>query len=118
MSGVAPSCAVEREFCRRLFRVGGATALLRHAFLDALADSALAAQVAGSAVSATSTAGTSVDFQFFAGWEPGDVLSVIDHARDWADCATVAAALELIGDAGVTSFGHDFTMSNANGGAL
>lgn len=95
---MVPSCAVEREFCRRLFRVGGATTQLRHAFLDALADSALASQVAGRAVSATSTAGTSVDFQFFAGWEPADALATIDRARDWAECSDVATALVLIPD--------------------
>lgn len=107
---MAPSCAVEREFCRRLFRVGGATALLRNAFLDALADSALAAQVAGRSVSATSAAGTSVSFQFFSGWEPADAMATIDRARDWADCSDVSTALALIPD-DVGSYGFKVTAS-------
>lgn len=88
--------ATRREFCRRLFRAGGATTVLRHAFLDSLADSALAAQASGRAVQATAAAGASTTFQFFSGWDPSDVLSLIDEARDWADAADVAAALELV----------------------
>ena len=88
--------ATRREFCRRLFRVGGATTVLRHSFLDSLADSALAAQASGRAVQATAAAGASTTFQFFSGWAPSDVLSLIDEARDWADAAAVDAALALI----------------------
>ena len=40
---MVPTYPIRREFCRRLFRVGGATETLRNAFLDTLADSALAA---------------------------------------------------------------------------
>lgn len=110
--------AIRREFCRRLFRVGGATAQLRHSFLDTLSDAAIAAQTAGSAVLSSSANGASVQFQFFAGWTPDDALSLIDEARTWADAADVAAALALITDGPVTSYGHDFTNANATGGAL
>ena len=88
--------ATRREFCRRLFRVGGATAQLRHAFLDGLSDSAIQAQQSGSAVSASSANGASVQFQFFAGWTPDDALALIDEARDGADAATATVALALI----------------------
>ena len=88
--------ATRREFCRRLFRVGGATAQLRHAFLDGLSDSAIQAQQTGSAVSASSANGASVQFQFFAGWTPDDALALIDEARDWADAATATVALAMI----------------------
>ena len=110
--------ATRREFCRRLFRVGGATAQLRHAFLDGLSDSAIQAQQTGSAVLSSSANGASVQFQFFAGWTPDDALALIDEARTWADAADVAAALALLPDGPVTSYGHDFTMANSSGGAL
>jgi len=46
------------------------------------------------------------------------VLPLIVEARDWADAADVDAALALLPDGPVTSYGHDFTMANASGGAL
>lgn len=107
--------AIRREFCRRLFRVGGATAELRHAFLDGLSDSASEAQQSGSAIQSTSANGAAVTFQFFAGWTPDDAISLIDEARAWADAADVATALALIGDGPVTSFGHDFSAMGAGG---
>ena len=88
--------ATRREFCRRLFRVGGATAQLRHAFLDGLSDSAIQAQQTGSAVLSTAKNGASVQFQFFAGWTPDAALELIDEARDWADAVDVASALAMI----------------------
>ena len=91
---------------------------MRHSFLDTLANSALAAQASGRAVQATAAAGASTTFQFFSGWDPSDVLSLIDEARDWADAADVASALALLPDGPVTSYGHDFTMANSSGGAL
>ena len=110
--------ATRREFCRRLFRAGGATTVLRHAFLDALSDTALAAQASGRSVQATSAAGASTTFQFFSGWSPAEALALIDEARTWADAADVATALELLPDGPVMSYGHDFTMANASGGVL
>ena len=107
--------AIRREFCRRLFRAGGATAELRHAFLDGLSDTAIAAQQSGNAIQSTSANGAAVTFQFFANWQPADVLDLIDEARDRADCADVATALALIGDGPVTSFGHDFSAMGAGG---
>ena len=100
--------ATRREFCRRLFRVGGATAQLRHAFLDGLSDSAIQAHQAGSAVSASSANGASVQFQFFAGWTPDAALALINEARDWADCADADTALALVRD-DVTSYGFRFS---------
>ena len=114
---MATTTATRREFCRRLFRVGGATAALRHAFLDGLSDSAIQAQQTGSAVQSTSANGAQVAFQFFAGWTPDDALSLIDEARTWADAASVTAALDLI-EGPVTSFGHDFSTANGTGGTL
>lgn len=104
---MVPTYPIRREFCRRLFRVGGATEVLRNAFLDALADAALAAQSSGRAVQATSVAGASTTFQFFDGWEPSVALTLIDEARAWAAAADVNAALALIGD-DVTSYGFRF----------
>ena len=115
---MAASTPIRREFCRRLFRVGGATAQLRHSFLDTLSDAAIAAQTAGSAVLSSSANGASVQFQFFAGWQPGDALELIDEARTWADCADVATALALLPGGAVTSYGHDFSQAIASGGAL
>lgn len=110
--------ATRREFCRRLFRAGGATAALRHTFLDGLSDTAIQAQQTGGSIQSTSANGASVAFQFFDGWSPDVALSLIDEARTWADCADVDTALALLPDGPVTSFGHDFTLSNATGGTL
>ena len=104
--------ATRREFCRRLFRVGGATAQLRHAFLDGLSDSAIQAQQTGSAISASSANGASVQFQFFTGWAPSDALALIDEARTWADCSDAGTALALVRD-DVTSY--RFRFSGAGG---
>lgn len=98
--------------------MGSASTAARHTILDTFADAAIAAQQRGAAISATSHNGASVQFQFFTGWQPDDALALIDEARTWADCANVADALALLPDAAVTSFGHDFTMANATGGAL
>ena len=110
--------ATRREICRRLFRAGVATAALRHAFLDGLSDTAIQAQQAGTAITAVSGNGASSQFTLFDGWSPSDALSLIDEARTWANCADVDTALALLPDGPVTSFGHDFTLSNATGGAL
>lgn len=101
-----------------MFRVGGATALLRHAFLDTLSDAATKAAQTGRSVQSTSSNGASTTFQFFTGWQPGDALELIDAAREWADCTDLATALALLPDVPVTSFGSDFTNANANGGCL
>lgn len=75
------------------------SASLRHAFLDALADTALEAQAEGRAIIGTSVAGgPSAQFESFRNWSPGNILELIDGARTWADEATVTAALELIGN--------------------
>ena len=110
---MAVTTATRREFCRRLFRVG-ASSSLRHATLDALSDTAIAAQQSGSAIQSTASNGSTVTFQFFAGWSPDDALVLINEARSWADAADLAAALALIMGP-VTSYGTDFT--NLGGGA-
>ena len=92
--------ATRREFCRRLFRLGGATPALRQAWLDELSDSA-ALQQQGGAVVSTSANGASVSFQLPSNWSPDDAPALIDEARDWADAVDVAAALAMIPDAAV-----------------
>lgn len=79
-----------------MFRVGGATAQLRHAFLDTISDAATKAAQTGRAVQATSSNGASTTFQFFAGWKPDDALELIDAAREWAGAADVTTALALV----------------------
>ena len=105
---LAEDASVRREDCRRLFRLGGATAALRHAFLDSLSDAAADARHSGSAVLSTSKNGAAVQFQFFSGWTPDATLKYVDEARAWADCATVAAALALIRDS-ADSYGFNLS---------
>lgn len=91
-----PPTATQREFCRRLFRTGGSTDAARQAFLDDLADSALAAREAGTALIGTSAGGASAQFELFSDWTPDEILQLIDAARAWAAESTVEAALALI----------------------
>ena len=114
---LAESASVRREYCRRLFRVGGATAALRNAFLDGLSDAAIEAQQSGSAVLSTSKNGAAVQFQYFAGWTPAATLEYVDEARAWAACLTVEAALALINRGGSFVL-SDFSNANATGGCL
>lgn len=93
-----PPNSVQREFCRRLFRAGGASVAERQAFLDVLADAALkAVQDGRRVISTTGTGGVGTTFQLFAGFPPDALLSLIDAARAWADAADVTAALALVG---------------------
>lgn len=93
---MAASTPTRREFCRRLFRLGGATSALRHQWLDALSDSS-ALQQQGGAIVSTSANGASVSFQLPSNWSPNDAPGLLDAARAWADAADVTAALALIG---------------------
>lgn len=104
---MAAPTATRREFCRRLFRLGGATPALRQAWLDELSDSA-ALQQQGGAVVSTSANGASVSFQLPANWSPDDAPALIDDARTWAETSDVAAALAMIGR-GVRYFSPDFS---------
>lgn len=94
-----PNVATQREFCRRLFRAATAnTTTARHTFLDELADEAILAQTDGKALIGTAVSGAqSAQFELFQNWSPGDLLSLIDAARTWADETTVEEALALIG---------------------
>ena len=114
---MAASTPTRRLFCRRLFRLGGATPALRHAWLDELSDSA-ALQQQGGAVVSTSANGASVSFQLPPNWNPDDANALIEDAYTWAEASDIAAALALLPDGPVTSYGHDFTTANASGGAL
>lgn len=107
MAGV-PTAATKREFCRRLFRAGGATPTQRASFLDDLADAALEAQTDGKTLTATASGGQSASFMVFSAFAPADVLALIDEARTWAAETTVTAALELIPVA-VRHVGADFS---------
>jgi hypothetical protein len=93
------------EFCRYLFRVGGATAALRNVFLDGLSEAAISAQMAGSSVLSTSANGASVQLQFVAGWSPVATLKIVEAARVWAAYATVEAALATITPSRRVSYG-------------
>jgi phospholipase/lecithinase/hemolysin len=91
-----PPTAVKREFCRRLFRAGGATVGERQAFLDTLSDAAIKAQQDGKSLVATGSGGTSVQFELFLGWKPEALIELIDAARAWADLSTKDDALATI----------------------
>lgn len=93
---MAASTPTRREFCCRLFRLGGATPAARNAWLDELSDSA-ALQQQGGAIVSTSANGASVSFQLPPKWSPDDAPALIDAARAWAEAADVDAALALIG---------------------
>jgi hypothetical protein len=103
-----PPFAVKREFCRRLFRHGGASAETRHSFLDGLSDAALKARQDGKTLVGTASGGTSATFQSFATWRADEVLELIDAARDWADEDDVDDALVLIAPP-ARSYGPDFS---------
>lgn len=91
-----PTAATKQEFCRRLFRAGGATPASRASFLDTLADAALEAQTEGKTLTQTASGGQSASFMVFSAFAPADVLALIAEARTWAAASTIAAALEMI----------------------
>jgi hypothetical protein len=98
-----PPPATQREFCRRLFRAATANTVdARNAVLDELADEAFQQKTSGTALTGTTVYGQSAaQFQMLAGWEPDDVIELVDAARAWAAESTVVAALALI-DPGTT----------------
>lgn len=91
-----PTAATKREYCRILFRVGGATPAARNAYLDTLAATALTAQNEGKTITGTASGGTSAQFMVFSAFAPADVLALVDEARAWAAALTLTAALALI----------------------
>lgn len=83
-------------FCYYLFDTF-ATAELRLAYVKQVAASANVVTTGGGLISATSSNGASVQFQFPSNWSPEVVLALTNEARTWAACETVAAAIALIG---------------------
>lgn len=110
--------AIRELFCRQLFDDARSTAELRRAYLKTLREDVVRAFSSGSAVVSTSANGASVGFQFFAGWNPSDAAELISEAYTWANAADEATALALLPSGPVTSYGHDFTLANASGGAM
>lgn len=90
---MAPSAATVREFIRRVYRDGGANSTTRGTYLDGLADTALTSQQKGKMLTLSSDKGTSVQYAAFAGWNPQDVLSMIDEVRAYITESTVALAI-------------------------
>lgn len=90
---MAPAAATVREFIRRVYRDGGANATTRAAYLDGLADTALDSQQKGKMLTLSSDKGTSVQYAAFAGWNPQDILDLIDEVREYITESTVTAAL-------------------------
>lgn len=84
------------EFCRLLFRSGGADAAARHAWLNALYDAAWSQQKDGKTLFSTSYSGVFTQFQVLSGWKPDAIINLVGEARAWADAADVTAALALI----------------------
>lgn len=90
------SAPVQREFCRRLFRLGGSDSASRHAWLDAISDAAIADKTAGRTLVSVGSMGSNSGFQIVNGWKPDDVLDIVNAARDWAGEDNVDDALALI----------------------
>jgi hypothetical protein len=103
-----PPTSVRREFCRKIFRSGGADAAARSTYLDGLADIALKTQQSGKTLIGTASGGTSVQYQAFEGWRVDSLIEMLDQARSWILEDDVDAALELI--FAVTSFRGDFSL--------
>jgi hypothetical protein len=109
------TAATKREFCRRLYRVGGATPTQRVSFLDELSDAALEAQTDGKTLTATASGGSSASFMVFQAYAPADVLELVDEARAWAAAASLDAALALIVGP-IRHYGRDFSSLHCGGG--
>lgn len=90
---MAPSAATVREFLRRVYRDGGANSTTRGAYLDGLADTALTSQQRGKMLTLSSDKGTSVQYAAFSGWNPQDVLALIDEARAFIAESTITLAI-------------------------
>ena len=89
------------EHVRRLFRLGGASAGSRHAWLDAQAEEILAAGFAdgaGSRIAKTMANGASVDFAQGSGSSAAnaDASALIATLRPYADATNQAEALSLV----------------------
>ena len=89
------------EHVRRLFRLGGASAGTRHAWLDTQAEEILAAQFsdgAGSRIAKTMANGASVDFAPGSGSPDANAqaLALIAILRPYADATSLADALSLV----------------------
>jgi len=89
------------EHVRRLYRLGGANAAARHAWLDTQAEEILAAQFsdgAGSRIAKTMANGASVDFAVSSGSPDANAqaLALIAVLRPYADAASVTVALALV----------------------
>jgi hypothetical protein len=100
---VAHTRAQLLEHVRRLYRLGGATPLLRHTWLDTQAEEILAAQFSdgsGSRIASTSANGASVAFATADGTSAANAnaraLALIAVLRPYADAANVADAISLI----------------------
>lgn len=108
---VQPTRAQLSEHIRRLFRLGGANAAARHAWLDTQAEEILAADLAsgaGGKIAATSAHGASVSFAQEPSEAAQSALALIAALRPYADATDVAAALALL-PARVTSTRPDFS---------
>jgi hypothetical protein len=96
---VAHTRAQLAEHIRRLFRLGGADAAARHAWLDTQGDQILAADLeegAGGRIASTSAHGASVAFAPAPSRAAQDALGLIATLRPYADAPTLAAALAVL----------------------
>jgi len=85
--------SVLKEFIRKVYRVTAEDDLDRGDYLDGLSDIALASLEKGKGITASSGNGTTVNYEFFFGWNPDTLLELIDEARDLVTEATVALAI-------------------------
>ena len=103
------------EFVRRVYRQATAADISNEAYLDALADVALAAEELGKQLLGGSHAGSSLSFAPFAAWTPESLIEMIDLARKPCEEATVADALAAVEQ---LTMGHSSSTDFRYGGFL
>lgn len=91
---MAVSSPVLREFIRKVYRAATLAGETNDEYLDGLSDAALTALQSGKTLSASSGNGTSAAYQVFYGFDPANILEMVDQARTPCeeDTATLAIA--------------------------
>ncbi len=106
-----PPAAALREHIRHVYRQAGLLGISASAYLDQLAETALAAQRSGKTLQSAGSAGTNTSYYVFQRFSPDDVLELIDALRTYCAKATVDLALaELAATAvGIRSYRPNFS---------
>lgn len=98
----------KREGLRKVYRASASNKAARIAYLDGLADTALASSNSGKILVSASAGGTSSAYSVFNGWASNDVLDFANWARNYVEEADVADSIALVSPP-VRRFSADFS---------